>query len=86
MLTCRHATRLISDTLDRSPSWFERLSLGVHLLGCEPCCRFRRAVRWLHRNLTASPGGEQLPPEARERIRIVLEQATREGGSPDHEG
>jgi hypothetical protein len=78
MLTCRHATRLISDTLDRSLSWFERLSLGVHLLGCGPCCRFRRAVRWLHNSLASAPETERLPQEARERIRAALERAGRE--------
>lgn len=78
MLTCRGATRLISDTLDRSLSWFERLSLGVHLLGCGPCCRFRRAVRWLHKSLASAPENEGLPPEARERIRVALERAARE--------
>ncbi len=75
MLTCRHATRLISDKLDRSLSWFERLSLRVHLLGCGPCSRFRRAVRWLHNSLASAPETERLPPEARERIRVAMERA-----------
>jgi hypothetical protein len=78
MLTCRGATRLISDTLDRSLSWFEKLSLGVHLLGCGPCCRFRRAVRWLHNSLASAPENERLSAEARERIRLALERAARE--------
>lgn len=77
-LICRHATRLISDRLDRTLSWFEWLCLRVHLLGCEPCCRFGRAVRWLHWTLPSAPGHERLPVEARERIRIALEQAARE--------
>jgi hypothetical protein len=78
MLNCRDATRLISDGLDRSLSWLERLGLGVHLLGCGPCCRFRRAVRWLQGALASAPEDERLPPEARERIRIALERAARE--------
>ena len=78
MLTCRHATRLISDRLDRSLTWFERLSLGVHLLGCGPCSRFRRAVRWLHNALASAPATERLSAEARERIRTAMERATRE--------
>jgi hypothetical protein len=77
-LTCRHASRLISDRLDRSLSWFEWLCLWIHLLGCEPCCRFRRAVRWLHRALASAPDDAELPADARERIRRALEEAARE--------
>ena len=79
MLSCRHATRLVSDGLDRSLSLAERLGLGVHLLGCPQCLRFRRAACWLHRAL-ASPSAEaRLPAEARERIRRALERAARDG-------
>lgn len=78
MFSCRHVSRLLSDGLDRSLSWFERLCLGVHLLGCEPCCRFRRALRWLHRALPAAPAALKLPPEARQRIGRALEQAAHE--------
>ena len=78
MRSCRHATRLISDNLDRSLSWFERLGLGIHLLGCRPCRRFRRAVRWLHRLLAAPPADVRLPADARDRIRRALERAANE--------
>ena len=77
-LSCRHTSRLISDRLERSLSWFEWLCLRVHLLGCEPCCRFGRAVRWMHQNLPSAPSDEQLSAEARERIRRALEEAARE--------
>jgi hypothetical protein len=77
-LTCRRTTRLISDRLERSLSWFERLCLRVHLLGCEPCCRFARAIRWLHQILSSAPSNERLPAQARERIRLALEQAAKD--------
>lgn len=79
MLSCRHATRLASDGLDRSLSLAERLGLAVHLLGCPPCLRFRRAARWLHRALASPPAEVRLPAEARERIRCALERAARDG-------
>jgi hypothetical protein len=79
-LTCRHVTRLISGQLERSLSWFEWLCLRVHLLGCEPCCRFGRAVRWLHRILPAPPSNERLPAAARERIHLALEEAAGKEG------
>jgi putative zinc finger protein len=79
MLSCRHATRLVSDGLDRSLSLAERLSLGVHLLGCPQCARFRRAACWLHRALASPPAEVRLPAEVRERIRRALERAARDG-------
>ena len=79
MLSCRHATRLISDGVDRSLTLGERLRLGVHLLGCPPCVRFRRAGRWLQRALASPPAGARLPDEARDRIRRALEQAAGKG-------
>ena len=77
-LTCRHTTRLISDRLEHSLSWLERLCLRAHLLGCQPCCRFARAVRWLHLSLPSASSNERLPVEARERIRLALEAAAKE--------
>ena len=76
-LTCRHTARLLSDRLERSLSCFEWLCLRVHLLGCEPCSRFGRAIRWLHRFLPAAPCDAELSPEVRERIRLALEQAAK---------
>jgi hypothetical protein len=68
-------TRLISDGLDRRLSWFERLWLGIHLLGCSPCRRFRQAIRWLHGMLPLAPSQTQLPPKARARIQQALDEA-----------
>jgi hypothetical protein len=76
-LTCRHTSHLISERLERSLSWFEWLCLRVHLLGCEPCCRFGRAVRWLHRALASAPSDEQLSAEARSRLRRALQEAAK---------
>jgi hypothetical protein len=79
MFSCRHASRLISDGLDRSLSLGERLCLGVHLLGCRPCRRFRRSARGLQQALASPPADIPLPAEARERIRRALERAARDG-------
>ena len=77
-LTCRHTTQLISDREERPLTWFEWFCLRLHLLGCDPCSRFGRAIRWLHRSLPAAPNDVQLAPEARERIRLALEEAAKE--------
>ncbi len=78
MLNCRDATRLISDGLDRPLSMAERWRLSLHLLLCAPCCRFRRAARWLHQALPRAPADGPLPDDARERMRLALERAARE--------
>jgi hypothetical protein len=78
MFSCRQVTRLISDRQERSLSWFEGMGVGVHLLGCEPCRRFHRAVRWLHRALASALIDDVLPLEARQRIQLALEGAARE--------
>ena len=75
MLTCREATRLVSDGLDRSLPAATRLRLGLHLLLCRSCLRFRRAARWLHGILVSPPADVGLPPAARERIRRALDRA-----------
>jgi hypothetical protein len=75
MLSCREMTRLVSDGLERRLTWLERLALGAHLLGCRPCGRFRRTLRWLHRSLASAPSDARLSPEARARIRRALEEA-----------
>jgi len=75
MRSCRHATRLISDTLDSPLSWGQRVYLTIHLLGCRPCRRFRRAVRWLHGALATPRAEARLPADARARIRGALERA-----------
>jgi hypothetical protein len=72
-------TRLISDGLDRRVSWWEWLMLGIHLLGCRPCRRFRRALRWLHKAIPAAPVEACLPAEARARIQRALDEATSGG-------
>jgi len=52
MLTCKEATRLVSEGLDRRLGLAERLALRLHLLVCEGCARFRRQVAFMRRALT----------------------------------
>jgi hypothetical protein len=78
MISCRRASRLISDGLDQRLSWFQRFLLGSHLLGCRACCRFRRAVRWLHQSLASAAGDVELPMAARQRLQDAVNRAMRE--------
>jgi predicted anti-sigma-YlaC factor YlaD len=78
MLTCQNTSRLLSERLERRLTWLERLVVAVHLLGCRPCRRFRRALGWLHRSLASAPVDVRMPRDARERVRRALEVAARE--------
>ena len=40
MLTCKQASQLLSQSLDRNLSWQERLTLRLHLFICKYCKRF----------------------------------------------
>jgi Putative zinc-finger len=75
VLSCRHITRLLSEALDRRLSWLERLAVGIHLWGCRPCRRFRRAIRWVHAALQAAPSDARLSPPARARLQRAVEEA-----------
>ncbi|HEY0268306.1 MAG TPA: zf-HC2 domain-containing protein [Methyloradius sp.] len=44
MLSCKEASRLISQSLDRQLTVRERLSLRFHLLLCDMCTAFRRQL------------------------------------------
>lgn len=79
MLTCKDATRLISERQERPLGFRERLGLRMHILMCVYCRRFerqielmRKAMRVLGRRVRADTEGADLTPEARERIRKAL--------------
>ncbi|PLX75689.1 MAG: hypothetical protein C0607_07090 [Azoarcus sp.] len=47
MLTCKEATRLSSEALDRGLSLRERLSLRMHIMMCKGCTNFEEQMRQL---------------------------------------
>lgn len=84
MLTCKDATRLVSESQERNLGFRERWALRVHLWMCDNCRRFERQIRLLrqamrimaHRPDSESPAVE-LPAEARERIRQAIAERDR---------
>ena len=40
MLTCRQATQLLSERLDRPLLFLEQTNLQIHLLACRSCRRY----------------------------------------------
>jgi len=49
MLTCKEATRLVSQGLDRRLGLGERVALRLHLLVCDGCTQFSRQVALLRK-------------------------------------
>ena len=87
MISCREASRLLSDSMDSPLPLSRRMGLRLHLLVCHVCRRVVRQVRGLEAafrgfsKLTGEAGEDpagigRLSPDARARIRSAL------GGRP----
>lgn len=86
MLTCKDASRLISESQERPLGFLERWGLRLHLWMCVSCRRFeqhlalmRQALRKYGRQVEAEANdpdtdGIDLSPEARERIRQAVSE------------
>jgi hypothetical protein len=81
MLTCKDATRLISESMDHTLPLGKRVGVRLHLLICRFCARYERQLHLIRetvRRLAAmedaygSPAGERLSEEAKDRIRKSL--------------
>jgi hypothetical protein len=49
MLSCKEASRLVSQGLDRRLGFAERLGLRLHLLICDGCTNFSKQVAFLRK-------------------------------------
>ena len=49
LISCKDASRLISQMQDDDLSFGQRLRVRLHLLFCDACTRFERQLRFLHR-------------------------------------
>lgn len=86
MLTCKDASHLISERLDRPLSFRERWSLRMHLWMCGSCRRFgrqldlmRKALRLPGQSAEDAAAGADLTPGARDRIsKALAERSERE--------
>jgi hypothetical protein len=52
MLSCKEATRLLSQAQDRPLSLGERVKLRLHLLVCTACTRFARQLAFMRTALS----------------------------------
>ena len=76
--TCRDASRLQSEALDRPLSLPKRFGLRAHLLLCKWCRRYGKQLRFLrvavhgHPEQVTEAAPRTLSPEARERFKLSL--------------
>ncbi len=60
-LTCKQATALISQGLDRRLSRWERLILRLHLLICDACGHFEKQSAFIRRAMRRLAGDDDAP-------------------------
>jgi hypothetical protein len=80
MPSCRDASRLQSEALDKELSLSKRFGLSLHLLVCKWCRRYGKQIRFLrdaaheHSENLSEAVPQKLSAEARERIKQRLQQ------------
>ena len=82
MLSCKDATKLMSQSFDRHLTWMERAGLRLHLMICKACPEAHRQLEFLHKacqryaSLPVETDSMQtgLKPETRERIMKNLQR------------
>jgi hypothetical protein len=66
-LTCREASRLLSEGLDRELTLGQRVSLRLHLTLCDACTRVKAQFEFIRRALTNYSAADTDPDEAARR-------------------
>lgn len=60
-LTCKEATALVSQELDRPLSRWERVKLRLHLVLCDACSNFVRQAAFIRRAMRRLAGDDDAP-------------------------
>ena len=83
MLTCKHASQLVSQSLDRRLTIRERFMLRLHLLVCNACSRFFMQLTLLNKMIHRMKKQAEedttikLNPEAKQRITEAIDNKTK---------
>ena len=80
-LSCKQASRLLSEQLDHPLSLWQRIRLKIHLAACTNCLFFGRQIRALKHLIGLHTDSENLSPtdatlsdEVREQIKKCLDE------------
>ncbi len=83
MLSCKEATRLVSEGLDRELPFWRRMGLRLHVVMCRGCSRYARQITALDRLISDHYSGdppaevsEHVAPGTVQPIKSALRQAT----------
>lgn len=76
--TCREMSRHSSHSLDAPLPFFQRLGVGLHLVFCRFCRRYRGQLKWLRQTAQKSTEASPVAPALSETSRSRLKQALRE--------
>lgn len=82
MLSCKQASQIISQSLDRPLTMRERFALKLHLLICKYCKRFSQQIQTLRVamnqmiNSIENDNTTEMPSTVKERIANTVEAAT----------
>jgi hypothetical protein len=57
MITCKEATHLVSEGLDRNLGVMERVRLRLHLLICDGCTNFSKQMAFIRKALERLSNG-----------------------------
>lgn len=82
MLSCKQASKLLSQSLDRKLSWKERLALRFHLLLCDMCTRFAKQLQVMQKAMqdwvSASEQDESIQLSQAAKVRIAEKIASKQ--------
>lgn len=82
MLSCKEVSKLVSESLDRKLSWWQRINLWMHLGMCGLCSRFRKDMIHLHEETQqhaeeieqdTADADVKLSDDSRDRMKRLLE-------------
>jgi hypothetical protein len=82
ILTCKQASQIVSQSLDRPLSWSDRMKLKFHFFICAACNRFNRQLHQLRlavnrvTQLTENDSNIKLSVDAKIRITTAVESKT----------
>jgi hypothetical protein len=86
MLSCKQASELVSQSLDRSLTMRERMSVRLHLLICAACARFGRQLAFIQAMIkkfisdTEQNEALKLSPNAKDRMTKEIESKVVKSG------
>ena len=81
MITCEEAEKLISESMDHKPLFWERINLKMHILMCKVCPTYMRQLHLLRQivrkwasNAATFFSDKSLSGESKSRMKLHLRQ------------